>query len=355
MEYENSSENIQIFEKLPHDMKRYVYKFIDYNTKIDIILNNKKDFMTNKHLYSILTFEQIKKATDNGLIKKIYSSKNRWSDYNRLHPTLHLSDEIIHTFPKPVKRKYTNSYGDIVSVKSYHPMLYEICDRIHRVSYIHNGHKAKQIIDGFRTLRNVRSNAVNMIDADYLISKFAYHLLVSLIIYCDVVKKDRIERSKRALAKLTVKKAIREKKKLQQQLENTKREMQQLEEEETENYQTKIHRMGTRFMKENVYMQYVNQGMTLREAKEKLSRDKENKKQEDKWKKVYIKAVKEATSNRKKQILINERNEKKQEKERQREEMARKKERKEVRKKVIAYMKIAKEAARLAKGKRTNK
>jgi len=194
-----------------------------------------------------------------------------------------------------------------------------------------------------------------MINADYLLSKLAYHLLVSLIIYCDVVKKDRIERSKRALAKLTVKKAIREKKKLQQQLENTKREMQELEEEETENYQTKIHRMGTRFMKENVYMQYVNEGMTLREAKEKLSRDKENKKQDDKWKKVYIKAVKEATSNRKKQILINEQNEKKQEKERQREENARKKERKEVRKKVIAYMKIAKEAARLAKGKRNNK
>ena len=355
MEHDNSSENIQIFEKLPHDMKRYVYKFIDYNTKIDIILDNKKDFMTNKNLYSILTCEQIRKVTDNGLIKKIYTSKNRWSDYNRLHPTLHLSDEIIDTFPKPVKRKYTDSYGDIVSVKSYHPMLYEICDRIHRVSYIHNGHKAKQIIDGFRTLRNVRSNAQNMIDADYLLSKFAYHLLVSLIIYCEVVKKDRIERSKRALAKLTVKKAIREKKKLQQQLEKTKREMQELEEEETENYQTKIHRMGTRFMKENVYMQYVNQGMTLREAKEKLSRDKENKKQDDKWKKVYIKAVKEATSNRKKQILINERNEKKQEKERQREEAARKKERKEVRKKVIAYMKIAKEAARLAKSKRTNK
>ena len=113
--------------------------------------------------------------------------------------------------------------------------------------------------------------------------------------------------------------------------------------------------MGTRFMKENIYMQYVNQGMTLREAKEKLTRDKENKKQDDIWKKVYIKAVKEVTSNRKKQILINEQNEKKQEKERQREEKARKKERKEVRKKVIAYMKIAKEAARVAKGKRNNK
>ena len=355
MEHDNSSKNIQVFEKLPVDMQRYVYKFIDYDTKIEMILDNKEDFMTNKNLYSILTFEQIKKVTNNGLIKKIYCSKNRWSEYNRLHPTLHLSDEIINTFPKSINCTYIDSYGSTVSVKSFHPILYEICDRINRVPYIHNQNKAKQIIDGFRTLRNVRSNALNMINADYLLSKLAYHLLVSLIIYCDVVKKDRIERSRRALAKLTVKKAIREKKKLQQQLENTERAMQQLEEQETENYQTKIQRMGTRFMKENIYMQYVNQGMTLREAKEKLTRDKENKKQDDIWKKVYIKAVKEVTSNRKKQILINEQNEKKQEKERQREEKARKKERKEVRKKVIAYMKIAKEAARVAKGKRKNK
>jgi len=78
--------DIDTFKKLPHEMKRYVYDFIDYDTKIDIILDNKEDFMTNKHLYSILTFEQIRKVTDNGLIKKIYSSKNRWSDYNRLHP-----------------------------------------------------------------------------------------------------------------------------------------------------------------------------------------------------------------------------------------------------------------------------
>ena len=340
--------DIDTFKKLPHEMKRYVYDFIDYDTKIDIILDNKEDFMTNKHLYSILTFEQIRKVTDNGLIKKIYSSKNRWSDYNRLHPTLHLSDEIIHTFPNPVKRKYTDSYGDIVSVKSFHPMLYEICDKIHRVSYIHNGHKAKQIIDGFRTLRNVRSNARNMIDADYLISKFAYHLLVSLIIYCEVVKKDRIERSKKALAKLTVKKALREKKKLQEKLENTEREMHEMENRDTREYKTKIKRMRTRFMKENVYMQYVKQGMTLKEAKEKIVQDRENKKQDDKWEKAYNKAVKEAV----KKAIVRNKIKLKEEKKREKDELVkRKKLIAQVTKTIKSYSKLAKQAARAAKKK----
>ena len=338
--------DIHTFKKLPHEMKRYVYDFIDYDTKIDIILDNKEDFMTNKNLYSILTFEQIKKVTDNGLINKIYSSKYRRSPYNRLHPALDLSDEIINTFPKSINRKYTDTWGDIVSVKSFHPMLYEICDRIHRVSYIHNGNKAKQIIDGFRTLRNVRSNARNMIDADYLISKFAYHLLVSLIIYCEVVKKDRIERSKKALAKLTVKKALREKKKLQEQLENTEREMHEIENKDTREYKTKIKRMRTRFMKENVYMQYVKQGMTLKEAKEKILQDRKNKKQDDKWEKAYNKVVKEAV----KKAALRNKIKLKEEKKREKDELVkRKKLIAQVTKTIKSYSKLAKQAARAAK------
>ena len=158
--------------------------------------------------------------------------------------------------------------------------------------------------------------------------------------------KDRMERSKKALAKLTVKKALREKKKLQEKLENTEREMHEMENRDTQEYKTKIKRMRTRFMKENVYMQYVKQGMTLKEAKDKILQDRENKKQDDKWEKAYNKAVKEAV---KKAIVINK-IKLKEEKKREKDELAKKKKLiAQVTKTIKSYSKIAKQAARAAK------
>lgn len=367
MSHDNSNINLHLFVKLPIDMKRYVYNFIDYDTKTTLILHERFEFMTNKNLYSILTVEKIKKATKNGLIDKIYKNtittqdeinneQRQYMNYTMNYTRkLRLHNNILKLLPKSETYTYRSRNGLLTSVERFHPMVDELVSCIRTGIYVNSEVKAYELITGFDTLRNLRSFDSNMLDVNYLFSKLAYQLLVSLIIYCDVVKRDRIERSKRALANLTVKRAIREKKKLEERLENTEREIQQLEEQDTQNYQARIKRMNTRFMKENVYMQYVNQGMTLREAKDRVYQDKVNKKKEDMWKRWYIKAVKEATKKRKQEINIALQNEKEREQKRKREETARKNERKEVRKKVIAYMKIAKEVARLAKDKRKNK
>jgi hypothetical protein len=350
--------NMLLFSKLPIDMKRYVYNFIDYDTKIRLIINNHLDFMTNKNLSSILTLEQIKKATRFGLNEKIYKNKNT-EDTNaytghfigQYTQRLGLNNDLIKALPKPIKYQYRRRNMLPIVVEKYHPMIDELTNIISWGVYVNGTLKASELINGFDALVCIRSDDPDMIDTNYLLSKVAYQLLISMIIYCEVVKKDRIERSKRALAKLTIKKAIREKKKLEDQIQNTERELQQLEEQDTKKYQTKIKRMNTRFMKENVYMQYVNQGMTLREAKDRVFQDKVEKKQQDMWKRVYIKAVKQATTQRKMQLKEETKREKQENKKKQEENMKKKKLIAQVTRSIKTYSKLAKQTARIAKKK----
>ena len=125
--------------------------------------------------------------------------------------------------------------------------------------------------------------------------------------------------------------------------------MQDLDETNTEVYQNKIKRLSTRFMKDNVYMQYVNQGMTLREAKDKLKEDNEIKKQQTVGKKNYIKAVNQAIAQRKIQMKEHAKQEKQEIKLKQSEQVKRKKLISQVTKSIKTYSKLAKQTARIAK------
>ena len=357
MDRATKSLNMCLFAKLPCDMKWYIRKFIDYDTKIRLIIDNNRDFMTNRNLYSILTLEQLRKATRHGLVEKLYGGIGIHNEYvSTGHgeirvSTINMSREMADAFPKPVRHRFRCHNGLPKFVDKFHPMIEEVYNGIGSTAYITSERRAQDLLTGFNALKNIRSSELELLNGDYLLSKRCFQLLVSLMIYCDVVKNERVEKCQRALANLTIKKAVREKKRLETQIQNTRQTMQDLDEENTKMYQSKIKRMSTRFMKENVYMQYVNQGMTLREAKEKLKEDNEIKKQQTAWKKVYIKAVKQAISQRQTSMKEKARQEKQNMITKKQEEIKRKKIITQVTKSIKLYTKLAKQASRIAKKK----
>ena len=355
MEHTSNSLNMCLFAKLPYDMKRYIQKFIDYDTKIRLILDNNKDFMTNRHLYSILTLDQLRKATRHGLVEKLYNGCGLYNEYISTEDgeirvsTFNMSRQMVDAFPKPIRHSFRSLLGLPKFVDKFHPMLEEVYKGVSSFAHVTSERRAQDLLTGFNALKNIRSWEPELLNGDYLLSKLCFHLLVSLMIYCDVVTKDREERCNQALANIAIRKANREKKRIDKQIQKTRQDMQDLDETNTEVYQNKIKRLSTRFMKDNVYMQYVNQGMTLREAKDKLKEDNEIKKQQTVWKKKYIKVVNQAIAQRKIQMKEHAKQEKQEIKLKQSEQVKRKKLISQVTKSIKTYSKLAKQTARIAK------
>lgn len=358
MEHTSSSLDMDIFARLPCDMKWYIKKFIDYDTKTRLIIDNNRRFMSNRNLYSVLTLEQIRKATRYGLIEKLYNVSTPRNEYvstddgNIQLDTINMSQQMSSAFPKSTRHSFRGHNGLPKFVDKFHPMIEEVYKGICSTVCVTYERKALCLLNGFVSLKNIRSSEPDVVNGVYLLSKLCFQLVVSMMIYFDVVKKDRIEKCRRALANITIKKAVREKKRLENRIQKTKQDMQNLDEKNTNEYQSKIKRMSTRFMKENVYMQYVNQGMTLREAKEKLKEDSEIKKQQTVWKKLYIKAVKQAVSQRQTSMKEKARQEKQNMITKKKEEINRKKIITQVTKSIKLYTKLAKQASRIAKKKK---
>jgi hypothetical protein len=355
MDHTPKSLNMCLFARLPCDMKWYIKKFIDYDTKIRLILDNNRYFMTNRNLYSILTLDQLRKATRHGLVEKLYGDVGVYNeqvstaDGEIRVSTTNLSRQVACAFPKPTRHIFTCIVGLPKIVDKFHPMIEEVYKGVGPIVHVTSERRAQDLLTGFYALKNIRSSELELLNGRYLLSKLCFQLLVSLMIYCDVIKKYRIERCNRSLANAAIQKAHREKKRIENQIQKTRQDMQDLDEKNKEVYQRKIKRMTTRFIKENVYMQYVNQGMTLREAKDKLKEDAEIKKQQAVWKKVYIKSVKQAIAQRKIHLKEHAKREKQEIKIKQSEQLKKNKLIAQVIKSIKTYSKLAKQTARIAK------
>jgi len=351
----NININLNLFKRLPYDMKYTVRQFIDYDTKIDLLFANHPDFMTNNYLYSILTIDQIKNAHRNGLWSKLFAySETGGVLYDCNGTKRFFLNETAELFPVPSRIQFTNVNGEMSVQECTHPVLCALAKSIEKCPTVQRTTRAACLISGFRALRHLRASDIKK--ANYLMQGLAYKFMSSLIIYCDVIQKDRIERANQSLVQTTISRTVREKRRIEQRMEQSLQMIRAIEEDtHTTNAIKRLTRMNTRLVKDNVYMKYIEEGMTLNEAKERLLCDRKEQEDKKKMRREYIKAVRQATTQRRRQLVESDKNARLADKKEKSDANAMKKKRANVRKKIVAYIKIVKEAASIAKKRLSQK
>lgn len=342
--------NLNLFIKLPYDMKYTVRQFIDYDTKIDLLMYNHPDIMTNKYLYSIMTLDHIKNAHRNGLWAKLFAENDTSGlVYNCNGIKRFITHAAASVFPNPTRTQYTNINGDICVQEYVHPVLSDLVKWIEKCPAVQRSSRSACLISGYKAIRYLRADDIK--DANYFMQGLAYKFISSIIIYCNTIQKARIERINYSRAMSRISSSLREKKAIEQRIDESKQLILSAQDSKLPESMTTLARMSTRLMKDNIYMKYIQEGMTMKEAKERLVCDRK----EEKYKKTlmhnYIKAVRQATTQRMRKLTELDKKKRLADKKKKKEEDVIKRNRTVVRKKVVAYMKIAKEAASLAKKK----
>lgn len=282
---------------LPSEIKNLISSFFTYETKIDLLYSKNKDTVfNNKSLSSCLTIKNAEKLYTYAVKNKIYKKKPPYQRYNYRNYDEHdkglqLISRLRGMLPSPIHRDFVGSNGRKITAISCHPVVQEICYDISQHPSIRKNRIGTYLIDSFETLKHIE--IPGSIDFNYYMKKVAYYILATTIIYCNTVKTDRIARSQAALLKLTVEKAKREQLRLLKHIEDEKKKAREDDVLHTSLYRSRIRRARKLLKERSKYMTYIQEGMTITEAKalvdSKAKEIKEKENQRRKMEKVLTK------------------------------------------------------------------
>jgi len=283
--------------RLPLEMKRMVSSFFTYDMKIDILYNkNKESVFYNKSLSSYLTIKNAEKLYTYAVKNKIYKKKPPYQRYNyrsydEQDKGLQLVSHLRGMLPSPIHHDFVCSNGRKITAISCHPVVYEICDNVSQHPCIRKNRIGTELMRSFETIQHLEVPGSD--DFNYYMKKVAYNILATTIIYCNTVKADRIARYQAALLKLTVEKAKREQLRLLKHIEDEKKKARENDVLHTSLYRSRIRRARQLLKERSKYMSYIQEGMTITEAKAivdgKAKEIKEKENQRRKMEKVLTK------------------------------------------------------------------
>ena len=159
-------------ERLPLDLVRYVYKFVDYETRIDCYLHANPMLTDKKLLWNNFTLQQLNNLYHKGIVEKM-SVKRK--DSNRRV----LIDDITKEFGDVPSYTYIDEHGDEFNFKIMHPVL-EILQKYKLSTNICSRNKIGLITEGIASLRNIDCDKI---EAIYKIRRICYHFIRSILYY----------------------------------------------------------------------------------------------------------------------------------------------------------------------------
>lgn len=174
-------------ERLPLDLKRYVYKFVDYETRIDCYLHANPMLTDKKLLWNNFTLQQLNTLYFKGIVEKM-SVKRK--DSNRRV----LIDDITKEFGDVPSYTYIDEHGDEFNFKIMHPVL-EILQKYKLSTNICSRNKIGLITEGITSLRNIDCDKI---EAIYKIRRICYHFIRSIIYYKRILyKREQLQLSEK--------------------------------------------------------------------------------------------------------------------------------------------------------------
>ena len=172
-------------ERLPLDLIRYVYKFVDYETRIDCYLHANPMLTDKKLLWNNFTLQQLNNLYHKGIVEKM-SVKRK--DSNRRV----LIDDITKEFDNIPSYTYIDEHGDEFNFKIMHPVL-EILQKYKLSTNISSRNKIGLITECITSLRNIDCDKK---EAIYKIRRICYHFIRSILYYKRILyEREQLQRS----------------------------------------------------------------------------------------------------------------------------------------------------------------
>lgn len=175
------------FNTLPVELVNIIYSFVDYETKIELLLNNNDIFLDKRKIWNTFTLKQMTQLYFHGITDKF--SKKREDGLNRRV----LRDEISELFPAGPSYSYTDEHGDYREFVLMHPVL----EHIHSYKInqtITNSSKIPIIANTIKSLQNI---SCQYLDVNYNIRKILYKFLQSILFLRNELDKRKIILKKR--------------------------------------------------------------------------------------------------------------------------------------------------------------
>ena len=175
------------FGTLPTELVDVIYKFVDYETKIELLLNNNDIFLNKRKIWNTFTLKQMTQLYFNGITDKF--SKKREDGLNRRV----LRDEISELFSAGPSYSYIDEHGDYREFVLMHPVL----EHIHSYKInqtITNSSKIPIIANTIKSLQNISCQYLNV---NYKIKKILYKFLQSILFLRNELGKRKIIIKKR--------------------------------------------------------------------------------------------------------------------------------------------------------------
>lgn len=159
------------FKRLPSELVNIIYKFVDYDTKIECLLNNNDVLMDKHKLWNNFTLKQMTLLYFHGITEKF--SKKREDGLNRRV----LRNEIFDMFPTGPSYGYIDQHGDYREFSMMHPVL----EHLHSYKLnqtITNSSKITIIPNTIKSLRNI---TCQYLDVNYKVREILYKFLQSIL------------------------------------------------------------------------------------------------------------------------------------------------------------------------------
>ena len=165
-------------ELLPIELNKYVYNFVDYDTKTKCLLDKNEKLFTNQELSNNFTLLQLNTLYFKCITEK-FSAKNDYS-FRRV-----LKDCITNKFPDTPSYCYVDQNGDEQVIQIMHPFLEKLM--IYKKTPAINSFAKISIFKN--TVKQLSNLRCDIVEINYILESILYKFLQTTLYYRNIILK----------------------------------------------------------------------------------------------------------------------------------------------------------------------
>lgn len=159
-------------QRLPFEMRNYIYNYIDYDTKINVSMDTHKELINKRDLFKLFTIQQLQSLYKHCIVDKI-------SDYNKQTRKRTIKKELIELFPKAENYYFVDEYGVDQHIYRQHPII-DILENFKSSVVFDKKSKGSMLIRAIDGFSNISSGDIHI---DYHFRNIAYTIILCIVDY----------------------------------------------------------------------------------------------------------------------------------------------------------------------------
>ena len=163
---------------LPVELNKYIYNFVDYDTRTKCLLDKNEKMFTNQELSSNFTLAQLNILYFKSITEK-FSVKNDYS-FRRV-----LKNYITSKFPDTPSYSYVDQNGDEQVIQIMHPFLEKLM--IYKKTPAINSFAKVSIFKN--TVKQLSNLRCDIVDINYILESILYKFVQTTIYYRNIILK----------------------------------------------------------------------------------------------------------------------------------------------------------------------